>query len=87
MKSDADAGDAHVQPAASNSPNVHDYDAEFGGPEERKRLEKQLLRKVDARMSILIVIYVLNYVSSSVSEVAGFGENKPVPQIDGLSLT
>jgi hypothetical protein len=40
-----------------------DPDAEFGGTEARKKLEKRLLRKLDARMSILIVIYILNYVS------------------------
>lgn len=39
-------------------------DEEFGGTEARKRLEKKLLRKLDARMSILIIIYILNYVSS-----------------------
>ena len=38
-------------------------DEEFGGTEARKRLEKKLLRKLDARMSILIIIYILNYVS------------------------
>ena len=37
-------------------------DAEFGGTEARKVLEKKLLRKLDARCSILIVIYILNYV-------------------------
>lgn len=37
-------------------------DEEFGGTEERKKLEKKLLRKLDLRMSILIVIYILNYV-------------------------
>ena len=40
-----------------------DPDAEFGGTEARKELEKRLLRKVDIRMSILVVIYILNYVS------------------------
>jgi hypothetical protein len=39
-----------------------DPDAEFGGEEGRKRLEKKLLWKLDLRMSILIVIYILNYV-------------------------
>ena len=39
-----------------------DADAEFGGTEARKKLEKKLLRKLDLRMSILIVIYILNYV-------------------------
>ena len=40
-----------------------DLDAEFGGAEARKKLEKLLLLKLDARMSILIVVYILNYVS------------------------
>ena len=44
---------------------VSDPDAEFGGTEARKELEKRLLLKLDARMSILIVIYILNYVSST----------------------
>lgn len=35
---------------------------EFGGYEERQRLERKLLWKIDCRMSILVVIYVLNYV-------------------------
>lgn len=41
-------------------------DAEFGGTEARKKLERKLLWKVDLRMSILIVIYILNYVRRSV---------------------
>ena len=40
-----------------------DANAEFGGAEARRELEKELLWKVDKRMSILILIYVLNYVS------------------------
>lgn len=40
-----------------------DPDAEFGGSEARKLLEKKLLWKLDARMSILVVIYMLNCVS------------------------
>lgn len=67
MKSDADTGDVHFQHAESSSPDVCDHDEAFGDPEERKQLEKKLLRKIDARMSILIVIYILNYVSLSVS--------------------
>ncbi|TFY83064.1 hypothetical protein EWM64_g950 [Hericium alpestre] len=39
-----------------------DSDAEFGGPDARRRLERKLLWKLDARMSILVVIYVLNYI-------------------------
>ena len=40
-----------------------DQDAEFGGTEARKKLERRLLLKLDIRMFILIVIYILNYVS------------------------
>ncbi len=63
MKFDVVTGDTHITQADGSPRDVRDYDAEFGGPEERKRLEKKLLRKIDARMSILVVIYVLNYVS------------------------
>jgi hypothetical protein len=45
-----------------------DPDSEFGGAEARKELEKSLLLKLDARMSILIVIYILNYVSCTSSK-------------------
>ncbi|OAX33931.1 MFS general substrate transporter [Rhizopogon vinicolor AM-OR11-026] len=41
---------------------VVDLDAEFGGLEARKKLERRLLWKLDLRMSILIVIYILNYI-------------------------
>lgn len=37
-------------------------DAEFGGTEARKALEKKLLLKLDLRLSILWVIYILNYI-------------------------
>ena len=46
-----------------DSETALDPDAEFGGTEARKKLEKRLLSKLDARMSILVVIYILNYVS------------------------
>lgn len=52
----------HVNENRQTSAN--DPDAEFGGTEARKALERKLLLKVDLRMSILIVIYVLNYVST-----------------------
>ena len=38
-------------------------DEDFGGPEARCQLERRLLWKLDARMSILVIIYILNYVS------------------------
>ena len=39
-----------------------DGDGEFGGLEGRQELERKLIRKIDLRMSILIVLYSLNYV-------------------------
>jgi hypothetical protein len=39
-----------------------DTEAEFGGREGRLNLERKLLRKLDMRMSILVLIYILNYV-------------------------
>lgn len=44
----------------SNDHSDMDSNAEFGGTEARARLESSLLKKVDARMSILILIYILN---------------------------
>lgn len=41
---------------------LDDPDAEFGGHEARLQLERKLVRKIDIRMSILTVIYILNYV-------------------------
>lgn len=48
----------------TNSLDSHERDpnAEFGGLEERRRLEKSLIWKLDCRMTILVVIYILNYV-------------------------
>jgi hypothetical protein len=39
-----------------------DIGAEFGGQEARLNLERKLLRKLDTRLSILVLIYILNYV-------------------------
>ncbi|KAF9006428.1 MFS general substrate transporter [Cyathus striatus] len=39
-----------------------DPDAQFGGTEERMRLERKLLLKIDLRMSIMVFIYILNYI-------------------------
>ncbi|EKM59840.1 uncharacterized protein PHACADRAFT_115106 [Phanerochaete carnosa HHB-10118-sp] len=50
-------------------------DEEFGGTEERKKLERKLLRKLDMRMSILVVIYILNYIdrnNASAARLRGF---------------
>lgn len=40
-------------------------DTAFGGPVARKALEKRLLLKIDLRMTILILIYILNFVSTN----------------------
>ena len=42
--------------------NADDSNADFGGTEARRILEKRLIRKIDLRMSIMVVIYILNYV-------------------------
>ncbi|KAG1744349.1 MFS general substrate transporter [Suillus occidentalis] len=39
-----------------------DPDIEFGGPEARNKLERKLVRKLDLHMSILVLIYILNYI-------------------------
>lgn len=48
---------------AGNDNHFVEYaDAEFGGTEARLVLERKLLRKIDLRMSIMVLIYILNYV-------------------------
>ncbi|KAI0035900.1 sugar transporter [Vararia minispora EC-137] len=50
-------------------------DGEFGGPDGRKRLERRLLWKLDIRMSILIFIYILNYIdrnNAAAARLKGF---------------
>ncbi|KAH6914699.1 sugar transporter [Coprinopsis sp. MPI-PUGE-AT-0042] len=57
---------------------IDDKDAEFGGTEERKRLEKKFLLKLDLRMSILILIYILNYIdrnNAAAARLRGFEED------------
>lgn len=39
-----------------------DLEIEFGGPEARNKLERKLVRKLDLHMSILVLIYILNYI-------------------------
>lgn len=48
-----------LEKQASNHLN-NGLDEEDGGIADRVRLEKKLVRKLDARFSILIVIYILN---------------------------
>lgn len=54
-----------VEDVESVQVGVEDPDAEFGGAEARRKLERRLLLKLDARMFILVIIYILNYVSTS----------------------
>ncbi|PAV20854.1 MFS general substrate transporter [Pyrrhoderma noxium] len=57
---------------------VEDPDAEFGGKEERRRVERKLLWKLDCRMSIMIVIYILNYIdrnNAAAARLRGFEED------------
>ena len=47
------------------SSNSDDYDGsdEFNDPVLRKGIERELLWKLDKRMAILVLIYILNFVS------------------------
>jgi MFS family permease len=59
----------------SRSPTSPNTKTDFGGPEARARLEKKLLRKLDARMSILVIIYILNYIdrnNAAAARLRGF---------------
>lgn len=63
VSSSIDEKDYEKQRSVSLTHVEDSADAEFGGTEARKALERKLLRKIDLRMSILIFIYILNYVS------------------------
>ncbi|EJD01173.1 sugar transporter [Fomitiporia mediterranea MF3/22] len=59
-------------------PYNDDPDAEFGGTEARKRLERKLVRKLDMRMCILIIIYILNYIdrnNAAAARLRGFEDD------------
>jgi hypothetical protein len=44
-----------------------DVEAEFGGRQARLKLEEKFLRKLDMRMSVLVLLYILNYVRTVLS--------------------
>ena len=44
---------------------VEDPDAEFGGIEERRRIERKLLWKLDCRMFIVVIMHILDHVSTT----------------------
>ncbi|KAJ7744487.1 MFS general substrate transporter [Mycena maculata] len=52
-----------------------DTDAGFGGKHGRQQIESRLLTKLDTRMSILVLIYILNYIdrnNASAARLHGF---------------
>lgn len=57
------SSDAEEDGAFTSVANDHDVDDIFGGPEKRKIVEKALLRKLDVRVSFLLFISIMNYVS------------------------
>ncbi|CAE6472001.1 unnamed protein product [Rhizoctonia solani] len=76
--SDIDSKHAVEQLEQSPGQAGERLDAEFGGTEARRALEKRLLRKLDLRMSILIFIYILNYIdrnNTAAARLRGFEED------------
>ncbi|TDL29518.1 sugar transporter [Rickenella mellea] len=58
--------------------NNDELNSEFGGTSQRKLMERNLLRKLDSRMSILIIIYILNYIdrnNAAAARLRGFEED------------
>lgn len=55
---------ANSEKTLNVSPPTADFDAEFGGPDERKKIEKTLVRKLDMRNAFFVILYLLNYVST-----------------------
>lgn len=62
--SDSSKNLADVEEKPVDNRELTGDDDDFGGPEQRRKMERKLLWKLDARMSILVVIYILNYVRS-----------------------
>ncbi|KAG6906541.1 hypothetical protein DXG01_013249 [Tephrocybe rancida] len=72
VKAEADASSRY----SSEKSDVSNIDIE--DPHARKRLERQLLRKLDLRISVLIVIYILNYIdrgNAASARLRGFEED------------
>ena len=70
--------------------DASDPDNDFGGKEARKTLERKLLWKLDLRMSILVVIYILNYVNSHTGfpfELHADDENRSTETMLGMRTT
>ncbi|CAE6517932.1 unnamed protein product [Rhizoctonia solani] len=76
--SDTDSKHAVEHRETSHGQANKHIDAEFGGTEARRVSEKRLLRKLDLRMSILIFIYILNYIdrnNAAAARLRGFEED------------
>ena len=54
-----------VESTEKRESSIRSIDDEFGGREGRQRLERKLLWKLDCRMLILVIIYILNFASGS----------------------
>ena len=62
-----------------------DGDAEFGGTRERKRMEKKLIRRLDMRLALIVVLYLLNYVNLLLSQ--SMKSNSCLQQIDRTNVS
>jgi len=58
-------------------------DAAFGSPERRRQTEKKLLQKLDLRVAFLVLVYIMNYVTSLGSFIFPAG-NLPEPRWTGI---
>jgi len=58
-------GNTEIDEGYGTSRDTHQHaDAVFGGPERRRQVEKKLLRKLDHRVAFLLLVYIVNFVSS-----------------------
>ncbi|KAL4071129.1 major facilitator superfamily domain-containing protein [Scleroderma yunnanense] len=70
MSADRLLGDAEIHPGVEEygsftDVDSRDADAVFGGPENRKAVEKRLIRKLDLKLSFLLFISIMNYIDRS----------------------
>ncbi|KLO18099.1 sugar transporter [Schizopora paradoxa] len=75
---DSNEGGYTVLSQEPDSIDDSDPDAEFGGSLKRIELEQSLVRRLDTRMSILILIYILNYIDRNnvaAARLKGFEED------------
>ncbi|PFH48472.1 hypothetical protein AMATHDRAFT_76716 [Amanita thiersii Skay4041] len=70
MPSRSDTLDTVSVETALSTQREKDPDSEFGGTDARKALERRLLLKIDLRMSVLVVIYILNYIDRTTASNA-----------------